>query len=100
MGIAIDDGHIKSENDTLKDFYDLRKFANHSRKKVSVTIKSLLTMSSGFDGNDDDEDSPGNEEKMYPSADWVKFALDLTMSDENAIGESGITSRPADLTAV
>ena len=73
MGIAIQDGHIRSENQTLRDFYDLRRFANHSPNKESVTIRSLLTMSSGFDANDDDEDSPGNEEKMYPTADWVKF---------------------------
>lgn len=87
MGIAINDGYIKSENQTLRDFYDLRKFANHSPKKERVTIKSLLTMSSGFDADDDDENSPGNEEKMYPTADWVKFTLDLAMDDKRGIGE-------------
>jgi CubicO group peptidase (beta-lactamase class C family) len=88
MGIAIGDGYIKSENQTLKDFYDLKKFANHSPKKESVTLKSLLTMSSGFDGNDDDESSPGNEEKMYPTNDWIKFALDLPMDDKKEVGET------------
>lgn len=88
MGIAINDGYIKNENQTLKDFYDLGKFANYSPKKDSVTIKSLLTMSSGFDGTDDDEKSPGNEEKMYPTADWVKFALDLPMDDNKEIGKT------------
>jgi CubicO group peptidase (beta-lactamase class C family) len=87
MGIAINDGHIRSENQTLRDFYALRNFANPSPKKESVTIKSLLTMSSGFDANDDDENSPGNEEKMYPTADWVKFALDLAMDDKTGVGE-------------
>jgi CubicO group peptidase (beta-lactamase class C family) len=87
MGIAINDGYIKGENQTLKDFYDLGKFANYSPKKDSVTIKSLLTMSSGFDGNDDNEDSPGNEEKMYPTSDWVKFALDLPMDNTKEVGE-------------
>src|SRR5262249_40127982 len=57
MGMAWGDGYIKSENQPLKDFYDLKKFANHSPKKESVSIKSLLTMSSGFDANDDDENS-------------------------------------------
>lgn len=88
MGIAINDGYIKSENQTLKDFYDLKKYANYSPKKDSVTLKSLLTMSSGFTGNDDDESSPGNEEKMYPTADWVKFALDLPMDDNKEIGKT------------
>lgn len=87
MGIAIGDGYIRSETQTLRDFYDLRNFANHSPKKESVTIKSLLTMSSGFDADDDDPSSPGNEEKMYPTADWVKFALDLPMDDKTGVGE-------------
>jgi len=87
MGIAIDERHIKSESQTLGDFYDLTKFANHSPKKESVTLKSLLTMSSRFDANDDDEGSQGNEEKMYPTADWVKFALDLPLDDKRAVGD-------------
>jgi CubicO group peptidase (beta-lactamase class C family) len=88
MGIAINDGYIKSENQTLKDFYDLRKFANYSPKKEGVTIKSLLTMSSGFDADDNDEKSPGNEENMYPTSDWVKFALDLPMDDKKEVGKN------------
>jgi CubicO group peptidase (beta-lactamase class C family) len=87
MGMAIQDGYIKSENQPLKDFYDLSNFANHSSKKESVTLKSLLTMSSAFDGNDDDENSPGNEEKMYPTGDWIKFALDLPMNQKKNNGE-------------
>ena len=87
MGIAINDGYISSENQTLKDFYDLRNFANYSPKKETVAIKSLLTMSSGFDANDDDSNSPGNEENMYPTANWVKFALDLPMDDKTRVGE-------------
>lgn len=88
LGIAIKDGFIKSENQTLKDFYDLRKFSNYSAQKESVTLKNLLTMSSAFQGNDDDADSPGNEEKMYPTADWVKFALDLPVDKERENGKS------------
>ena len=87
MGIAIGEGHIKSENQRLGEFYDLRQFANYSPRKESVTLRHLLTMSSGFDGNDDFEDSPGNEEKMYPTADWVRFALSVPMDDKLAAGE-------------
>lgn len=88
LGMAIDDNHLKSENQTLKDFYDLQKFANYSPKKETVTLKSLLTMSSGFTGNDDDESSPGNEEKMYPTDNWVKFTLDLPMDDQKEVGKT------------
>ncbi len=87
MGIAVKDGYIKNENQPLSDFYDLKQFKNYSAKKDSVTIKSLLTMSSAFDGNDEDSDSPGNEENMYPTDNWVKFALDLPMTD-NKIGKN------------
>src|SRR6185436_7094240 len=65
----------------------LKEYAHYSPKKEAVTIKSLLTMSSGFDGNDDDARSPGNEEKMYPKSNWVKFALDLPIDEKTAVGE-------------
>lgn len=86
MGIAIKDGYIKNENQALKEFYDLKQLGNYSSKKDQVTIKSLLTMSSGFNGNDDDYESPGNEENMYPTDNWIKFILDLPMTD-NTIGK-------------
>jgi len=86
MGIAMKDGYFKSENQMLKEFYDLKQFKNHSPRKDSITLKSLLTMSSGFDGDDADENSPGNEENMYPTENWVKFALDLPIT-RNKPGE-------------
>jgi len=86
MGIAIKEGHIKDENQILSDFYDLKKYDNYSDKKGNVSIESLLMMSSAFVGSDNDMDSPGNEGYMYPTDDWVKFALDLPM-EERGIGE-------------
>ncbi|GLR17227.1 serine hydrolase domain-containing protein [Portibacter lacus] len=82
MGIAIDEGHIKNEDQKLGDFYDLKKFKNYSSDKDDVTIKDLLTMSSGFEGDDGNLDSPGNEEYMYPTKNWVKFALDQPMVEQ------------------
>lgn len=79
-GIAENEGYLKNEDQTLKEFYDLKSFANYSGVKEEITIRDLLTMSSKFDGNDDDYSSPGNEENMYPTSDWVKFALDLPAS--------------------
>lgn len=77
MGIAIHDGYIKSEQQTLSDFYNLKAYENYSPGKDSITLRSLLTMSSVFDANDNDDNSPGNENNMYPTPNWVKFALDL-----------------------
>ena len=87
MGIAIEENYIESENALLKDFYDLKSFDNYSSRKDSVTLKSLLTMSSGFEGDDNDYNSIGNEENMYPTSDWVKFTLDLPLRKDVIIGE-------------
>ncbi|OSY89266.1 beta-lactamase [Tenacibaculum holothuriorum] len=86
-GIAIDEEHIKNENVKLNEFYDLKRYKNHSQKKENVTLKSLLTMSSGFVGDDNDYSSIGNENRMYPTDNWVKFALDLPMDTNKKVGE-------------
>jgi CubicO group peptidase (beta-lactamase class C family) len=41
-------------------------------------------MSSIFDADDNKSDSPGNEENMYPTDDWVKFTLDLKTDSSKA----------------
>lgn len=77
LGIAIKDNYIKSEQQTLNEFYTLNTFQNYSSAKDSITLKDLLTMSSIFDGSDMNSESPGNEENMYPSKNWVEFTLNL-----------------------
>lgn len=77
LGIAIKDNYIKSEKQFLNEFYKLNTFQNYSTAKDSITLKDLLTMSSTFDGSDMNSESPGNEENMYPSKNWVEFALNL-----------------------
>jgi CubicO group peptidase (beta-lactamase class C family) len=77
LGIAINENYIKSEKQTLNEFYKLNAFQNYSTAKDSITLKDLLTMSSTFDGSDMNSESPGNEENMYPTKNWVEFALNL-----------------------
>jgi len=86
MGIAIEEKFISNENALLKGFYDLKSYKNYSAKKDSVTLKSLLTMSSGFLGDDNDDESPGTEDKMQSTDNWVKFTLDLPMHKDKVIG--------------
>ncbi len=43
-------------------------------------------MSSAFSGSDAHSDSPGNEENMYPTENWVKFTLDLPMDNSTTNG--------------
>ena len=87
LGQAIRDGHIKDINRTLGEFYDLKSFAHFSSKKGAVKLRDLLTMSSAFTGSDQNPDSPGNEENMYPTSDWAKFALDLPMDETKENGK-------------
>ena len=87
MGIAIKDGYIKDKNQTLDQFYNLKSFENYDVKKDQIKIKDLLTMSSAFEGSDADSNSPGNEENMYPTDNWVKFVLDLPIDQSKKNGK-------------
>lgn len=78
-GLAIRDGYLTSESQTLSDFYDLQRYAHYSPAKGRITLRDLLTMRSAFAGNDEVDASPGNEENMYPTPNWVDFALSLPL---------------------
>ncbi len=82
VGAAMEDGAIKSLDEAAFDYFaDLEPFANDSPLKRQVTLRDLLTMSSALDC-DDNNDTPGNEENMYPLPDWKRFALDLPAAQE------------------
>lgn len=85
-GIAINEGYLKSEEQQLKEFYDVHGYEQYAEEKAHVAIKDLLTMSSVFDG-DDNTNSPGNEENMYPTENWVNFALNLPVNHTRPAGE-------------
>jgi CubicO group peptidase (beta-lactamase class C family) len=85
-GIAIQEGYLKSEAQQLKEFYDLHRFEHYAVEKENVTIKDLLTMSAIFDG-DDNTNSPGNEENMYPTENWINFTLNLPVNHLRPAGE-------------
>jgi CubicO group peptidase (beta-lactamase class C family) len=87
MGIAIHEGYIADEDTQISAFYDLKGFSNYTQRKANVTLKDLLTMSSGFDGDDTKQASVGNEENMYPTKNWVKFTLDLPMRPKSPASE-------------
>ena len=74
-GKAISDGYIKNEDSKLVDFYQNRIFENPSRKKNSIQLKHLLSMSSGLDCQ---EFSSGPS--MEQTSGWVQFMLDRPMT--------------------
>ncbi|MGB8190530.1 MAG: serine hydrolase [Chitinophagaceae bacterium] len=80
MGIAIGKGIIKSRNETVLSFFPEYSLDDPTGNKKKITIENMLNNQSGLDCNDHDGQSPGNEVKMYPTGDWVKFILDLPMA--------------------
>lgn len=80
VGIAIDKGIIKSKTETVISFFPEYKLENLTEDKKRITLENLLNNQSGLDCNDHDQNSPGNEVKMYPTGDWIKFILDLPMA--------------------
>lgn len=79
-GIAIEQGAFLTD-DTLGDLiYRLDEYGNPDERKAAIRVTDLLNMESGLACDDWHAFSPGNEENMYQTRDWVGFVLDLPMS--------------------
>jgi CubicO group peptidase (beta-lactamase class C family) len=81
VGIAIDRGLLASDTERVTPLLPYDAYANPDPRKASLTLRDLLTMRSGLACDDWNGSSPGNESRMYQSADWPKFVLDLPMID-------------------
>lgn len=78
-GLAIDQGLLGLDDPLSQHIPDFESYRNVDANKRAITLRHLLNMSAGFDCSDWDTGSPGNEEKMYDSRDWIRFMLDLRM---------------------
>jgi len=89
LGIAVDQGFIKSEKDGLLPYFNsiYPEIANLDKRKKEITIENFLMYRHGMDCENNNPESKGNESKMMQSKDWVKYTLDLPM-----VGEPGISS--------
>lgn len=80
IGIAIDKGWIENVNDPISKYLKtLKPKKNVDVRKSEITIKHLLTMSSGLDCNDRDKTSKGQEDKVHKKKDWLQYTIDLPM---------------------
>ena len=78
IGLAIEKGLIAGvKAPVFPLFADHEPFKNPALVKSMISVEDLLTMNSGLECNDNVDSSPGNEEKMYPTKDWVRFTVDL-----------------------
>ncbi|RSY89746.1 class C beta-lactamase-related serine hydrolase [Sphingomonas koreensis] len=91
IGMAIDDGKLASVDLPVFEFFkDREPFAHDGPAKRAITIRDLLTMSSALDCDDWTDASPGNEERMYATRDWTRFALDIPIAGNYARGANGL----------
>jgi CubicO group peptidase (beta-lactamase class C family) len=75
IGIAIDKGFIKDENEPVLKFFN--EINSRNQLLDSLKIKDLLTMRSGFDCSAEGGEKALSD--MRKSKDWVKFIFDLPM---------------------
>jgi CubicO group peptidase (beta-lactamase class C family) len=84
VGIARDEGaKIDIETPVYSQFSEYKEFANPDPRKSKITVRDLMTMTSGLACDDNDENSPGNEDVMQQQTaqpDWYKYTLDLPMA--------------------
>lgn len=78
VGAAIDRGLIPDAQTKVYAFFpDKQPLQHPDARKQAITLEDLLTMSSLWECDDENQFSSGNEERMYVSEDWLQFALDL-----------------------
>jgi len=73
IGIAIDKGYLKSEDQLVSSFFPELKL--RGKEFESLSIKDLLTMKSGLDCSWSNEDSLFND--LFPSDNWPKFIFNI-----------------------
>jgi CubicO group peptidase (beta-lactamase class C family) len=83
LGIAIDRGApISLREPVLRAFPQYASVANDDARKQRITIEDLISMRSGLSCDDNDDNSPGNEDRMYAQSaqpDFYRYTLDLPM---------------------
>jgi CubicO group peptidase (beta-lactamase class C family) len=81
MGIAIDKGYIKSENEPVSVYFP-EYYKKEDNLKSSVTIRDLLTMSAGFEWEEmlPMNDSKNDNMNMFRSYKWLNYALTRPMA--------------------
>ena len=83
VGLAKDRGaNLTPETRIYPLFSQYKSFANPDPRKEQITLRDIMTMTAGNACDDNDDQSPGNEDRMQGDAhtqDWYKYALDLPM---------------------
>ena len=73
-GIAIQQGLLRGVDERVASFYPvLAEEQNWNERKRRMTVEHLITMTTGFEGDDWDDDFASYKE-MSQTPDWIQFA--------------------------
>jgi CubicO group peptidase (beta-lactamase class C family) len=83
VGMAKEHGaKLTSETPVYSLFSQYNSFENWDVRKQQMSLRDIMTMTAGNACDDNDDNSPGNEDKMQSDPkqhDWYKYTLDLAM---------------------
>ena len=85
VGIAITRGDFKAGLDTpLLHYFDISKVKNVDDRKRRITLRHVLTMTTGLDWNEEVAyDDPKNDASlMEATEDWVQYVIDRPMAHD------------------
>jgi CubicO group peptidase (beta-lactamase class C family) len=81
VGIAIDRGYIKNVNQPVLELLPEMSIASPSKSKQEITVKHLLTMTSGLRCRDSYLYHWEGMWEMQKSKDWARYVLTLPMAE-------------------
>jgi CubicO group peptidase (beta-lactamase class C family) len=76
MGIDVQKGLVHGVDDSIALY--LPGLPKDGKEKI--TIKDLLNMRSGLDANDEEPSTPGNEDNLDKSSDWIRTIYTVPMN--------------------
>ena len=85
IGVAMARGDFKASLDTpLLSYFDPAKVKNVDERKRRITLRHVLTMTTGLDWNEEVAyDDPKNDSsRMEAADDWVQYVIDRPMAQE------------------
>lgn len=80
IGIALRDGYITCLDQKLAEFFPKYVASQEDPRKKEISIRDLLTMSSGFKWDEIEDESYLSQ--WLTSYDWIEFAFEQPMSHE------------------
>lgn len=87
--LAQRDGALKSLDTPLAELLGTVPYRYDGPIKRAITLRDAMTMSSALDCDDNDEKSPGSEDRMHEQTNWVDWGMNLPVRADYVRDASG-----------